>query len=163
MSVDEWQRFWNVDLPLLWLAHFLGNCITGLAEQVKETIEIQYKNIRIFVDGTEKLPPGEPFVYNNTTYVPLRFVSEALGKEVEWDGSNNSIYIGNKPSQNAVTQTNIPSTSITGSYQRFYSNELIGAEVKITEIGNNDIYLAERTYKRMHKFSHHINFESLGW
>jgi hypothetical protein len=59
--------------------------------------------VRLFVltnfDGEQKIPPKnqEGFVYQGTTYVPLRFVAESLGKEVEWDQETLSIYVGKKP------------------------------------------------------------------
>ena len=45
----------------------------------------------------------EPFIYNGTTFLPVRAISEALGKEVEWDGPTSSVYIGEytgKPPEN---------------------------------------------------------------
>lgn len=41
----------------------------------------------------------KPFVHNGTTYVPLRFVADALGKNVNWDGKTGTIYIGGDSSQ----------------------------------------------------------------
>lgn len=37
------------------------------------------------------------FIYQGTTYVPIRFVSESLGQKVTWDGKSKSIYIGDVP------------------------------------------------------------------
>lgn len=37
------------------------------------------------------------FVYEGTTYVPLRFMAESLGKEVAWDGKTSSIFVGRNP------------------------------------------------------------------
>ena len=73
------------------------------ANTVTKTIYATYRGIRIMVDGTVITPkdskgnPVEPFISNGTTYVPLRAVSEALGKQVTWDGDANMIYIGEKP------------------------------------------------------------------
>jgi len=39
----------------------------------------------------------EPFIVDGTTYLPLRAVADALGKEVELDGPNQSVYVGRKP------------------------------------------------------------------
>ncbi|HBL81348.1 MAG TPA: hypothetical protein DD391_01900 [Clostridiales bacterium] len=36
---------------------------------------------------------AEAFIQDDSTYVPLRAVSEALGAKVEWDGSTRSVYI----------------------------------------------------------------------
>jgi hypothetical protein len=61
-----------------------------------KTITITYRNISIYINGVKKVPSNEPFIYNSSTYVPLRFVSEALDKEVKWDGTNNRIDINDK-------------------------------------------------------------------
>lgn len=59
----------------------------------------------IYVDGIKLEPtdangnPVETFVYNGTTYVPLRAVSESLGKSVKWDGANKRAYIGEVPGE----------------------------------------------------------------
>ncbi len=36
----------------------------------------------------------EPFVYNGTTYLPVRVVGQAFNKEVRWDGATSTVYIG---------------------------------------------------------------------
>jgi hypothetical protein len=63
-------------------------------------IEVFYGTVkRIIIDGEDKTPTEEkdkPFVYNGTTYLPIRYVAESLGKSVEWDGSMGTIYIGER-------------------------------------------------------------------
>ena len=65
-----------------------------------KTIQAVYKNIRICVDGVEMTPRDsagqvvEPFIYNGTTYLPVRAVGEAVGKEVTYDGSTATVYLG---------------------------------------------------------------------
>jgi len=62
-----------------------------------------YSGSTIYIDGVELHPtdvngkPVEVFSYNGTTYVPLRAVSESLGKAVKWDGATQSVYIGLVP------------------------------------------------------------------
>lgn len=57
----------------------------------------------IYVDGVKMEPtdangkPVDTFVYNGTTYVPLRAVSQYLGKAVNYDGKTQKIYIGDAP------------------------------------------------------------------
>jgi hypothetical protein len=54
------------------------------------------------VDGAEYVPTNvkgeivEPFVYNGTTYLPVRAVANAFNKDVEWDGTTSTVYIGKK-------------------------------------------------------------------
>jgi hypothetical protein len=40
-----------------------------------------------------------PFIYNGTTYLPVRAVGDAFGKPVHWDGGTNSVYVGQVPSK----------------------------------------------------------------
>ncbi|NLD49657.1 MAG: cell wall-binding protein, partial [Clostridiaceae bacterium] len=60
------------------------------AEPFKVDISAVYDNIKIYVDGILIHPRDgngnsvEPFIYNGTTYLPVRAVSEALGKKVTW-------------------------------------------------------------------------------
>ncbi len=64
------------------------------------TIQAVFKNIKICVDGVQMTPRDtagkevEPFIYNGTTYLPVRAVGEAVGKEVTYDGSTNTVYLG---------------------------------------------------------------------
>ncbi len=73
------------------------------AKSMQETIEVTYSDIQIYMDG-EKIDPKdangqtvEPFIYNGTTYLPVRAVGTAIGKEVSWDGVEKVVYLGAKP------------------------------------------------------------------
>lgn len=75
-------------------------CGVVFATDGGKTLEVVYRNIRIFVDGAEIVPKDvngnivEPFVYQGTTYLPVRAVASALGKDVVWDGATSSVYLG---------------------------------------------------------------------
>jgi len=66
-------------------------------------IEALYSNINIYVDGVAVKPKDtignavEPFIYNGTTYLPVRAVGSAFGKTVDWDGATQSVYVGKVP------------------------------------------------------------------
>ncbi len=72
------------------------------AKDISEKVDIFYNNIKIYIDGGELVPKDaigntvEPFIMNGTTYLPVRAVAQAFGKEVEWDGKTQSVYIGKK-------------------------------------------------------------------
>lgn len=75
-------------------------CTTSYASSLAKTIQVHYNDIKIYVDEKLISPKDgngksvEPFIYEGTTYLPVRAVSEALGKDVRWDGNTNSVYIG---------------------------------------------------------------------
>lgn len=59
----------------------------------------------IYINDVEVQTSKEPFVYNNTTYVPLRFVRESLGFDVQWDKSEAAVRIGKGIGSDVSTST----------------------------------------------------------
>lgn len=96
-------------------------CGTALAAGTVKTqmIEANYMGIKIVIDGIEVTPKDatghevEPFTSNGTTYLPVRAVAEALGKDVEWDGATNTVYIGdNIPGKDINWMTKVPAYNL---------------------------------------------------
>ncbi len=86
-----------------------GVCVTLVissgavfADSISKSVTAVYNNIKIVIDGKEITPKDangntvEPFIIDGTTYLPVRAIGEAFGKEVTWDGSSNTVYIGKK-------------------------------------------------------------------
>lgn len=68
------------------------------------TISLHIGSQQAIVDGQNQMVDVAPFIIGASTYVPLRFVSQALGASVNYDGSNNVVAInvsgrGNPPPQ----------------------------------------------------------------
>jgi len=64
---------------------------------------------KIVINGLDKTPTDTmPFVYEGTTYVPLRYISEALGSSVGWEGSTGTIFIGEQPNKNITYLSDLP-------------------------------------------------------
>lgn len=77
-------------------------CITGSVAYAsgEASIQVVFKSIRYMFDGVEKAPSdGKSILYEGTTYVPLRFISESIGKEVEWDSETETIWVGKREGQ----------------------------------------------------------------
>ena len=78
----------------------LMSAIPALASTGSKTIEVFYNNIKITLDGNQITPRDgrgeivEPFIYNDSTYLPLRAVATALGLSVDWDGSTQTAILG---------------------------------------------------------------------
>ena len=79
--------------------------------------------VNIYLDDNKFIPMDaygnqvEVFIYNGTTYLPARAISEAIGKPVQWEGSTSSVYIGKHSSDNPAVMIYDLST-FTGS--KFY-------------------------------------------
>lgn len=91
------KRIQKIALAVVCLLAF--SCTAVGASTVAKNITVYYRDIQIVVDGIKENPNAEPFIYNGTTYLPVRAVSEALGERVEWDGTNNTVYIGEQPGE----------------------------------------------------------------
>ena len=89
----------------------LGLGASAAASTGSQQIEVQYRDISIVVDGKTVATEVEPFLYQDRTFVPLRAVAEALGKEVTWDQEKGQVIIGTAPSE----LTTITATSTTGN------------------------------------------------
>ena len=72
----------------------------AFAKNIYETIQAVYMNVKLVVDGEEITPKDvngnvvEPFIYNGTTYLPVRAIGEAFDKDVQWDGETATVYVG---------------------------------------------------------------------
>lgn len=59
-----------------------------------------YTGVNVYVDDVLIQPkdangnPVEVFVYNGTTYLPIRAIGNALGKTVQWDAKTSSAFVG---------------------------------------------------------------------
>ncbi len=105
------------------MASALTIALIGTASAVvgSQSITAAYNNIKIVVDGSAITPKDasgntvEPFVYNGTTYLPVRAIATALGKEVTWDSSANTVYLGTVPSGTTISNSVPGSSSNRGS------------------------------------------------
>ena len=66
---------------------------TAVGEKLLKTIDVIYNSVNIKVDG--KQVDTDNILHKGTTYVPLRAISEMLGKEVDWNGNTKTVNIGN--------------------------------------------------------------------
>ena len=78
-------------------------------------IQANYSGITVVADGVEVRMDAEPFIVDDSvTYVPVRAVAEALGKEVTWDEKTNTVYIGAVPGEESWMKI-LPPYSVDGS------------------------------------------------
>jgi len=64
------------------------------ADSISQNINVLFNAVTIKVNGV--LVKSDVITYNNTTYVPLRTVSETFNKEVTWDNNTKEVGINDK-------------------------------------------------------------------
>lgn len=74
--------------------------IGTLATGIWDNISVLRNDIKVVVNGNKI--DADNFLYNDTTYLPLRAVSEALNKTVEYDNVTNTAYIGERRDNNIL-------------------------------------------------------------
>ena len=110
-----------------------------------------FPDVSIFIDDKELNPtdangnPVEVFIYEGTTYIPLRAVSTSLGKLVQWDNKTRTVYIGSHSSEKpAKYLENLDYFTSTGSpYWNFDEKDNLGEThshcLKVTERGTSSL------------------------
>ena len=85
-------------LALLILASFcLGAVAAGNLEEIKAFLNY---GITVQYDGEAQTMADAqgtrvyPITYNDSTYLPVRAISNLLGVEIAWDGANNTVLLG---------------------------------------------------------------------
>lgn len=112
----------------------IGALVTGgVASYAAGTVgtlkNVRIGGVKIVVDGQELHPTDangnavEPFIYNGTTYLPVRAIANATGKAVYWDGPEYTVYLGDMDGKlEYPTATLFDLTSISNTPE--YSNKL---------------------------------------
>ncbi len=131
----------------------LGTCTVSAANGTKN-ISATFRNIKIVVDGKEVSTSAEPFIYNGTTYLPIRAVGEAVGKEVTWNAGTNTVYLGEVPE--SAKQPETPAApAATGSlpiFKKFvvefegYSEAEVSEVLAAVRSGEESAYLIAEMY-----------------
>ena len=105
-SKEKWKQMRNFKgmlkgyvLGVLTVVLLMTAGMAVFAASVNQNISVTFRNIRIFMNGEELVPTDalgnrvEPFIFDGTTYLPVRAVAEAFGKHVQWDPENAFIHL----------------------------------------------------------------------
>ena len=74
----------------------IGGMLFGLYPAFASMVQLnaEYSNIKLKLNGTYiDTGTDEPFIVNGRTYIPARYVAEAMGGVVSWDVGNNTVII----------------------------------------------------------------------
>jgi len=121
------------------------NTVTGA--QLSKEVTIEYNNIKISVDGKPVEPKDangnivEPFIYEGSTYLPVRAVANAMGYDVDWNDSIKTVILTKKVPTSANSGYSRTNPAPIGTSQTIsiknYSNDYT-ATIKIVEVISGD-------------------------
>jgi len=87
-------------VPIRYIAESFGAKVNWNEQAQRVTIDSGNTHIVLHIgnriaqkNGTDIELDVAPFLKNDRTYVPLRFISEALGHYVDWDATEQAVYI----------------------------------------------------------------------
>jgi hypothetical protein len=93
-------------VPIRFVSEFLGGTVDWNATTRTVTIkfgkninneileiELNIGNTAVYVNGKEVKTDVAPLIKDSRTFVPLRFIAETMGFNVEWNSANRSIAI----------------------------------------------------------------------
>lgn len=131
---------------------------------VKKNIDVLSGGISIYLDGVLQEPKNvkgetvEPIVWNGTTYLPVRALTNMLtDKEVTWDQENMSIWLGEKPEEPKVALEKLEmysansssSRMVTGSNAEYTKVDKTLTPTSRLQIGNYATYILDGEYRRL--------------
>lgn len=147
-------------LGILTMAVLTGG-ITYAQSNLTTLHDVMNEGVKIVVDGKELIPTDvtgkkvEPLIYQGTTYLPVRAVSNALGKAVYWDGPNYTVYLGDMDGKLEYPTTRIEDmTSISGTHRSTdkltdnYDNRYSRAICNWTSSSSSFEYLVNMKYSK---------------
>lgn len=76
--------------------NWISETSTAMGEKEGMKIELPIGNTVATINGVQKTTDVPAQLINSRTFVPLRFLSEALGFEVSWDGDTKTVTISEK-------------------------------------------------------------------
>jgi hypothetical protein len=102
------------------------------------TVKVQSMNVKLIFDGVSIQPPAGQYVfmYNNTTYVPLRFMSYALQKSVAWNAKNVKVTVAEPSSSELVMIKEYLMNATNGNSTSVASKNIVLNQVKASYVFN---------------------------
>ena len=107
--------------------------VFAFAKEAGEMISVLYNNIKIIIDGENFVATNvngdvvEPFIYEGTTYLPVRAIATAFDKDVAWDEETYTVSITGKtdnPESNSGQDNDVISAGEYG--EKIVAEDLTG-------------------------------------
>ena len=124
----------------------LSFAIPSFAVEVKPAT-ITYREIKVLLDGRQINPTDvngtstEPFIMNDSTFLPVRAIAGALGLNVSWDNETSTVYLnsGAIPSFSPGTPTTSNSKKNVSITYRNIKIVIDGRVINPTDVSGNTV------------------------
>jgi len=137
----------RVFLPIRYISEYFGAQVTWddqtktvAIKQGSKTIFLQIGNPIAQIDGKEVSLDVPAFINGARTYVPLRFIGEALGRYVDWDQTERAVYIDTDAVSSTMQMSFGGKTFNVKVVKVFLNNPHVGLKIAY---GQNQIGLTE--------------------
>ncbi|MBW4084524.1 copper amine oxidase N-terminal domain-containing protein [Paenibacillus sp. S150] len=112
--------------------------LSASAATVTESIKVKSMDVKMIFDGVNMQPPTGQyvFIYNNATYVPLRFVSYALQKSVSWDAKNVKVTVAEPSTSELVVIKEYLMNAVNGNSAAAANKNIVLSKVKASYVFN---------------------------
>lgn len=120
------KRTTKLLLTLLCAFALMAGTAVAIGVVTTRTLQAQYMGIKLIVDGQTAAPknvngdPVEPFIVDGTTYLPVRALGEAIGKQVTWDAETKAVHVESPLYQDARILTD----TIEATHPAFVVNDV---------------------------------------
>ncbi|GGF58959.1 hypothetical protein GCM10010912_00170 [Paenibacillus albidus] len=105
------------------------------------TIKVKSMDVKMVFDGVSLQPPAGQvvFMYNNTTHVPLRFMSYALQKSVAWDAKNVKVTVAEPTASELVVIKEYVMNAKNNEAAKFTAKSVTLNAVKASYVFNGSV------------------------
>lgn len=94
------------------------------------TILLKIGDNTAYVNGEPLTLNAAPILYKNSTYIPIRFVAEALGKKVVWDGKTRTVLVCDEARFDSIQQLLTKSNEAAAKVKKYKMSMKVTAETK---------------------------------
>ncbi|WP_162463240.1 copper amine oxidase N-terminal domain-containing protein [Paenibacillus psychroresistens] len=107
-------------------------------------IELSIGNKTVIVNGVKKQLTVAPKIINGVTMVPIRFLGEASGRDVSWDGRKRTVYVATTAEQviytTALNNAYINAEDVEGALSTYDPIVIDLEQTKVNFESNNTTY-----------------------
>ncbi|MDD9266219.1 copper amine oxidase N-terminal domain-containing protein [Paenibacillus sp. GCM10023248] len=117
------------------LALFMGMSTGASAAQSPIDLNVYQVPMHFTVDGKEYAPPEgqQGFIYEGSTYVPIRFISYSLDKAVKWDADTYTVTIAepNDTDKINIKEYKLNAQVYSKSNDKFDKSKLVSSKLNV--------------------------------